>query len=1214
MRFSTKRALSLLVAICMLAAMLPATLIGASAAEVGTVYSYKFWEAMSTAGATGTTSAFSTDYQASQNAGVGSAPWMLVSTTNNYYAVSTAPYHIFCFNVHGGSDVVTWKINVPEDAQYVASFDFYEYGQSSPVDVYLAPVDAADATAGEYLLMQIDKTVATGALTDRTVSSLSKMLTAGDYYLIAKQNGGGVQNQRYFTHKAFNLEVVGEYDADAIPEISKIEFDKEYVYLGMDNIDFITPYILPEEADTGDVVLEWESSDENVVIVDEGLISPIGPGFATVTATAPNGVKGTAYVLVTDKGSFVYDFSKGYRGGSSTDLVPLEDMTYAQTMAGSPSEVRCSKGDIATDPWAFESLSGTISALINSSCGARGYQLSAKPGTTTLRISLPVAGTYTPSVEYCKGNGYGSATFYLAPADAVNPIAEEYALGGAVDFNNGGSLTEGNVTKFEEIELDAGEYLISADGNYPALFWKNFKLIDPNSVGSVAFNHDSIEIAVGETRTIGALVLPDSAPDKSITLSSNDACVVVNADGSITGVSKGTATVTAAAQADPTKTDTVTVTVGGKNFYYDFMKSNGFGLAPNNTTNKNPTLKSVKYSQDFKYTTTGTVDEVAPTYVSNGWKIGSVVNSGDWIWSLSAVSLGLYVNVNKDAAASGYASIHLNIPVAGKYDLISVHSLWTGGASADYYLAPVGAEDPVASDYKVNAEPVNHKDGTNHTTEAIVGEVTVPTAGEYVLSFRSDGAASGMFIRGIRLADAEAAVPVESIVLDQTGTISIVDGETLAVTGTVLPVNATDKTYTLTSSDESVAKVVDGVVTPVGAGTATITATANDGSGVSASFDVLCNMTLKYKYDFYNSMKTLYGIGGSTANIAAELNAFGVNYEASITAGSDPWMFAGSKDSVYGLNSKYEYFNYTSSSNNQGYGVFGMNYGTVGAWNSVKIKVGEAGKYTGMLKVSDFPTSNDFDIYVAPVFASDRVADEYKVGSYTVSGQKLNTTQIALDTVSMPAGEYYVTFMVTKVNGGTLIGLFDLELYYSGALEAFEAPLYTIATADGASIRTKGVQGLRFVSSIEKSEGFGKLVEYGTILIPTADLNGDNANLVLGYKNRVLETKADGKVAVKSNHQVEKVPATVLYGETDDEVTFTAVITNIAAANFTREISARAYAIYEDEAGNRHVVYGSTVTSRSPYTVAQNGLADENASEADKAVFRAIVDAVEGNA
>ena len=72
-----------------------------------------------------------------------------------------------------------------------------------------------------------------------------------------------------------------------------------------------------------------------------------------------------------------------------------------------------------------------------------------------------------------------------------------------------------------------------------------------------------------------------------------------------------------------------------------------------------------------------------------------------------------------------------------------------------------------------------------------------------------------------------AAVAVTGITLDKTA-LELTVEETAILTATVDPENATDKTVTWTSSDETIATVADGVVTAVAAGNATITAKAGD--------------------------------------------------------------------------------------------------------------------------------------------------------------------------------------------------------------------------------------------------------------------------------------------------------------------------------------------------------------------------------------------------
>lgn len=84
----------------------------------------------------------------------------------------------------------------------------------------------------------------------------------------------------------------------------------------------------------------------------------------------------------------------------------------------------------------------------------------------------------------------------------------------------------------------------------------------------------------------------------------------------------------------------------------------------------------------------------------------------------------------------------------------------------------------------------------------------------------------------------EPWVPIEEITLNKTE-INILRMLTYQLSADVSPSDATDKTYTWSSSDRSVATVdQNGLVTAMKIGTATITATANDGSNAKAACTV----------------------------------------------------------------------------------------------------------------------------------------------------------------------------------------------------------------------------------------------------------------------------------------------------------------------------------------------------------------------------------------
>ena len=87
--------------------------------------------------------------------------------------------------------------------------------------------------------------------------------------------------------------------------------------------------------------------------------------------------------------------------------------------------------------------------------------------------------------------------------------------------------------------------------------------------------------------------------------------------------------------------------------------------------------------------------------------------------------------------------------------------------------------------------------------------------------------------------EANKVVPVSSIKLNKSA-IELTEGETFQLEASVSPDNATDKTITWSSSDNSIASVSNGLVSTLKAGTAVITAKAGD-------FSANCTITVKAK-------------------------------------------------------------------------------------------------------------------------------------------------------------------------------------------------------------------------------------------------------------------------------------------------------------------------------------------------------------------------------
>ena len=109
----------------------------------------------------------------------------------------------------------------------------------------------------------------------------------------------------------------------------------------------------------------------------------------------------------------------------------------------------------------------------------------------------------------------------------------------------------------------------------------------------------------------------------------------------------------------------------------------------------------------------------------------------------------------------------------------------------------------------------------------------------------------------------QSSVLVTSISLNKTSA-ELTEGNTMQLSATVLPSNATNKTVTWTTSNSSVATVSsNGLVTAKNPGTATITSRTTDGSNLSAS----CSVTVKQSFVLATSI--------SLDKISAEINTGG---------------------------------------------------------------------------------------------------------------------------------------------------------------------------------------------------------------------------------------------------------------------------------------------------------------------------------------------------
>lgn len=355
--------------------------------------------------------------------------------------------------------------------------------------------------------------------------------------------------------------------------------------------------------------------------------------------------------------------------------------------------------------------------------------------------------------------------------------------------------------------------------------------VQPIPVASVSLNKSTAEVyttGAHKTTQLSASILPANADDQTVTWeSSNPGVAGVDANGKVTGMSAGTCVITARSHFNPSITASCTVTV--KQLVTRLtLNKNSATLGQGETTQLNAAV--VPQDATNKEVRWVSSNPNVATVSSAGLVTGT--GGGDAVISVMAKDGSLVlaqcaVHVNGEAAAPVTPDPSVSIQsINTDFDAIRV---FTRGVSQNIQLhasaTPANAGNP-----GVTWESSNPAVATVDST----GKVTGVKGGSAVITAKS--AANSAITAACEVTVEQLA---ETITLNKTSGSILKGEETVQLTGTVLPTNATNRSIKWVSGNPGIA-VVDytGLVKGVGLGNVTITAEALDGSGVTAAFNL----------------------------------------------------------------------------------------------------------------------------------------------------------------------------------------------------------------------------------------------------------------------------------------------------------------------------------------------------------------------------------------
>lgn len=367
-------------------------------------------------------------------------------------------------------------------------------------------------------------------------------------------------------------------------------------------------------------------------------------------------------------------------------------------------------------------------------------------------------------------------------------------------------------------------------------------------VSGVSLSASNLKLAVGgEPSTLTAAVEPDNATNKNLSWSSSDPTVATVADGVVTPVKAGVATITVTTEdGEHSATCKVTVIQPATGITLDKQKVVLVGAA---TEQLKAAVVPAEANQTIVWKSSNesvaTVDQTGKVAAVSKGAATITVSTEDGTYSqdcavtVSNPATNLTVDqsvLGLKKGEEGTVKVSLAGTLAGEVDETNLALDDTGASKA----------------FKV----VDNGDGSYTVTALKTG------SGSFVITAGSLSQTVSVTVTN----------PAQKVELNKTSLSFTVGDASTKLSATVSPADADDTTVSWTSSDSSIATVKDGVVTPLKAGTATITATCGDKTATCAVIV---------------AAKTIAGVAGSNGtdvSVSAENNvAAGIAQNNSIS-------------------------------------------------------------------------------------------------------------------------------------------------------------------------------------------------------------------------------------------------------------------------------------------------------------------------------------------
>ena len=347
---------------------------------------------------------------------------------------------------------------------------------------------------------------------------------------------------------------------NSVISVTSVTLNKTTAELEVGKTLTLTATVAPSNATNK--ALEWSSSNKSIATVDgNGKVTAVAAGNATITAKAKDGSNKSATCTVTVKAATV-SVTSVTLNKTTAELEVGKTLTLTATVAPSNATNKALTWSSSNTSVATVDANGKVTAVAagNATITAKAKDGSNKSATCAVTVKAATVSvtsvTLNKTTAELEVGGTLTLTATVSPSNATNKALEWSSSNKSIATVDG----NGKVTA-----VAAGNATITAkakDGSNKSATCAVTVKAATVSVTSVTLNKTTAELEVGGTLTLTATVSPSNATNKALDWSSsNKSVATVEANGKVTAVAAGKATIMAKAKDGSNKSATCSVTV-----------------------------------------------------------------------------------------------------------------------------------------------------------------------------------------------------------------------------------------------------------------------------------------------------------------------------------------------------------------------------------------------------------------------------------------------------------------------------------------------------------------------------------------------------------------------------------------------------------------------------------------------------------------------------